>query len=187
MCSRFVLRSMQGPTPSLIFNRFLSLTQVQFSAATKLKEKTSSTPKSEKSAASTEQPSTPPIAKANDVPVENKNSIPPPTTGANDPNKTYSEKIHRLVDEISKLSLVDVMDLNELLKVSRVFLVEKRLFMTILISCISFQKTLKIQDVPIVASGGASAAAPPPAAVCLVVLWLIGIVCFLFVLYFRKK
>lgn len=34
-------------------------------------------------------------------------------------NKTYPEKIHRLVDEISKLSLVDVMDLNELLKVMR--------------------------------------------------------------------
>jgi hypothetical protein len=33
-------------------------------------------------------------------------------------DKAYSEKIHRLVDEISRLSLVDVMDLNELLKVS---------------------------------------------------------------------
>lgn len=33
-------------------------------------------------------------------------------------SKTYSEKIHRLVEEISRLSLVDVMDLNELLKVS---------------------------------------------------------------------
>ena len=44
----------------------------------------------------------------------------PPTTPNEIPpiSKTYSEKIHRLVDEISRLSLVDVMDLNELLKVS---------------------------------------------------------------------
>ena len=43
--------------------------------------------------------------------------IPPPSASLTDPTKVYSEKIHRLADQISKLSLVDVMDLNELLKV----------------------------------------------------------------------
>ncbi|CAF4317760.1 unnamed protein product [Rotaria socialis] len=137
MCSRLVFRSMQGSAPSLVFNRFLSLTQIQFSAAAKLKEKTATGTKPEKSAVNTEKPSTLPTTKASDITAEDKKAIPPPTTGTNDPNKTYSEKIHRLVDEISKLSLVDVMDLNELLK-----------------------KTLKIQDVPIMASGGVGNVAP---------------------------
>ncbi|CAF4027665.1 unnamed protein product [Rotaria magnacalcarata] len=141
MCSRLVFRSMQGSAPSLIFNRFLSLTQVQFSAAAKLKEKTATGTKPEKPAVNTEKSSTSPTTKASDITLEDKKAIPPPTTGTNDPNKTYSEKIHRLVDEISKLSLVDVMDLNELLK-----------------------RTLKIQDVPIMASGGVGNAAPAPAA-----------------------
>jgi len=94
----------------LIFNRFLSLTQVQLTAATKLKEK----PTSEKSADKNEKSS---ISTAANISLEDKKPIPPPSSGINDPNKTYSEKIQRLVDEISKLSLVDVMDLNELLKV----------------------------------------------------------------------
>ncbi|CAF1191018.1 unnamed protein product [Rotaria sordida] len=155
MYSRFVFRSIQGSTPSLIFNRFLSLTQVQLSAATKLKEIPSAATKSEKSTANTEKPadnkekpaanmeklSTSPSMKTSNVSSEDNKPIPPPTSGINDPNKTFSEKIHRLVDEISKLSLVDVMDLNELLK-----------------------KTLKIQDVPIMASGGVSSAPPPTAA-----------------------
>ncbi|CAF3367014.1 unnamed protein product [Rotaria sp. Silwood1] len=141
MYSRFVFRSIQGSTSSLIFNRFLSLTQVQLSAAAKLKEKPSSTTKSEKSVANTEKSSTsPPLTTTTNVPSEDKKPIPPPTSGTNDPNKTYSERIHRLVDEISKLSLVDVMDLNELLK-----------------------KTLKIQDIPIMASGGVSSASTPAA------------------------
>ncbi|CAF0823829.1 unnamed protein product [Didymodactylos carnosus] len=59
---------------------------------------------------------------------------PPRTTGE---EKVYSSKIQHLVNEISKLSLVDVMDLSELLK-----------------------KTLKIQDVAIMASGTAAAASP---------------------------
>ncbi|CAF2515171.1 unnamed protein product [Rotaria sp. Silwood2] len=141
MYSRFVFRSIQGSTPSLIFNRFLSLTQVQLSAAAKLKEKTSTATKPEKPAANTEKPSTPSPTKTTNISSDDTKPIPPPTSGTNDPNKTYSEKIHRLVDEISKLSLVDVMDLNELLK-----------------------KTLKIQDVPIMASGGVSSAPAPTAS-----------------------
>ncbi|CAF1182419.1 unnamed protein product [Adineta steineri] len=144
MYSRFVCRSIQNSTTSLIFNRFLSLTQVQLAAATKLKEKPATTAiPSDTTTANTEKTSTTTATttkKANVISAEDKKPIPSPTSGLNDPNKTYSEKIHRLVDEISKLSLVDVMDLNELLK-----------------------KTLKIQDVPIMASGGAGNA-PAPAA-----------------------
>lgn len=110
MYSRFVCRSIQSSTPSLIFNRFLSLTQVQFAAATKLKEVPTTSEKIEK-------PSTPTATKSTNVPLGENKPIPPPSSGINDPNKTYSEKIQRLVDDISKLSLVDVMDLNELLKV----------------------------------------------------------------------
>ncbi len=102
MYSRFVFRSIQS---SMIVNRCLSLTQVQLSVVTKLKEK----PTSEK----IETSSTPIVNKS----IEDQKPIPSPSLGVNDPNKTYSEKIQRLVDEISKLSLVDVMDLNELLKV----------------------------------------------------------------------
>jgi hypothetical protein len=114
MYSRFVFRSIQTSNPSLIFNRFLSLTQIQLTTATKLKEK----PTSEKSADKIEKSSTPTTAsKTINVSLEDQKPIPPPSSGGNDPNKTYSDKIQRLVDEISKLSLVDVMDLNELLKV----------------------------------------------------------------------
>jgi len=60
---------------------------------------------------------------------ENKSPIPPATASFNDPTKVYSEKIQRLANEITKLSLVDVTDLNDLLK-----------------------KTLKIRDVPIAAA-----------------------------------
>jgi hypothetical protein len=114
MYSRFVFRSIQTSTPSVIFSRFLSLTQVQLAAATKLKEKQTT---SDKSVEKTEQPSTPAALKTTNVSVEDQKPIPPPSSGAHDPNKTYSENIQRLVTEISKLSLVDVMDLNELLKV----------------------------------------------------------------------
>jgi hypothetical protein len=113
MYSRFVFRSIQNSNPSLIFNRFLSLTQVQLAAATKLKEQ----PTTEKSADKIEKPPTPTASKTINISLEDKKPIPPPSSSINDPNKTYSEKIQRLVDEISKLSLVDVMDLNELLKV----------------------------------------------------------------------
>lgn len=97
MYSRFVFRSIQ---PSMMVNRFLSFSRVQSAAATKLKEKPSTNDKDDK-------------------PIEHQQPIPSPSTGLTDPNKTYSEKIQRLVGEISKLSLVDVMDLNELLKVNR--------------------------------------------------------------------
>ena len=115
MYSRFVFRSIQNASPSLIFNRFVSVTQVHCAAAPKLKEKPSTS--AEKPAA-TKIETPPSAAKVTNAPVEDKTPIPPPTTGASDPNKTYSDKIRRLVDEISKLSLVDVMDLNELLKVN---------------------------------------------------------------------
>jgi hypothetical protein len=115
MYSRFVFRSFQNSTPSLIFNRFLSLTQVQFAAVTKLKEKTPvATDEKSASNVNTEIRAT----KTIDTSVNENKSIPPPTSGLNDPNKTYSQNIHRLVEEISKLSLIDVMDLNELLKVN---------------------------------------------------------------------
>ena len=92
----------------MIINRFLSLTQIQLSTAAKLKETSSSN--IETSSIST--------VKTSDLSSnDKKQSIPPPTSGIIDSNKIYSEKIHQLVDEISKLSLIDVMDLNELLKV----------------------------------------------------------------------
>lgn len=108
MYSRLVFRSIQS---SMMVNRFLSFSQVQSAAATKLKEKLPTTDK-------VDQPSTPKIPTKS---IEDQKPIPPPSLGLVDPNKTYSEKIQRLVDEISKLSLVDVMDLNELLKVDRTF------------------------------------------------------------------
>lgn len=33
--------------------------------------------------------------------------------------KIYSNQVHRIVDEISKLSLVEILDLNDLLKVNK--------------------------------------------------------------------
>jgi hypothetical protein len=98
MCSRLVFRSIQHPVPSVIWNRFLSLSQIQSVAATKLKEKIPS----------------------NDETISQDKIVNPLSTSTNvsDLNKIYSEKIHQIVDEISKLSLVEVMDLNELLKVN---------------------------------------------------------------------
>ncbi|CAF1490204.1 unnamed protein product, partial [Didymodactylos carnosus] len=63
-----------------------------------------------------------------------------PTSRVTEEEKVYSSKIQYLVNEIGKLSLVDVMDLNELLK-----------------------KTLKIQDVSIMSAGTTSATASPTA------------------------
>ena len=114
MCSRLVFQSIQHPVRSLFFNRFLSLSQVQLTAATKLKEKSSSNVETS----------------ANERLSTDKTVIPPSTTTATnvpDMSKTYSENIHRIVDEISKLSLVEVMDLNELLKVN-LFRIENRVF-----------------------------------------------------------
>merc|ERR1712098_483462 len=65
----------------------------------------------------------------------NSDVIPPPP--ANIESKTYSPKIEKLVTDISKLTLLEVADLNELLK-----------------------KTLNIQDAPMMAMGAMPAAAP---------------------------
>ena len=92
MYSRWILRSLSTP---MLINRCFSTSPMQLAAATKLKEKSTNETTITKS--------------TNEKPVE------PPSTL--ELNKVYSDKIHRLVDEISKLSLVDVMDLNELLKV----------------------------------------------------------------------
>ncbi|CAF4924937.1 unnamed protein product [Rotaria sp. Silwood1] len=135
MCSRLVFRSIQNSVPSLIYNRFLSLTQIQSTATTKLKE--TSTINVEKSSTQTKKDN-----KKTETTIPQDKTVDSSTTTTNvsELNKIYSEKIHQIVNEISKLSLVEVMDLNELLK-----------------------KTLNIQDVPIVASGGGSVL-PPPAA-----------------------
>jgi hypothetical protein len=108
MFTRWIIRTVPSTIPSLMINRSISLSCSQFAAATKLKEQQSG--------------NTDTTAKANpkNDKIESKSAkvepIPPPINPA-ESNKTYSEKIHRLVDEISRLSLVDVMDLNELLKV----------------------------------------------------------------------
>ncbi|UJR30057.1 hypothetical protein I4U23_017602 [Adineta vaga] len=95
MYSRLIFRScFRQSVPSVIFNRFLSLTHIQAT----------------------------------------------PSTNVAESNQVYSDQIQRIVNEISKLSMIEVMDLNELLK-----------------------RTLKIQDVPIVASGGGSGLPPPTA------------------------
>ncbi|KAK3796454.1 hypothetical protein RRG08_009231 [Elysia crispata] len=60
--------------------------------------------------------------------------IPPPDDAS---TKTYSPKIEKLVDDISQLTLLEVADLNELLK-----------------------KTLNIQDAPMMAMGAMPTAAP---------------------------
>lgn len=98
MCSRLIFRSIQSRVPLLIGNRFLSLTQIQSMATTKLKEKKTT----------------------DDETSSQDQVVKPSSTSATVPdiNKTYSDKIHRIVGEISKLSLVEVMDLNELLKVN---------------------------------------------------------------------
>ncbi|CAF3239595.1 unnamed protein product [Rotaria socialis] len=137
MCSRLIFRSIQHPVPLLIYNRFLSLTQVHSTAATKLKE----TPSTNLETLSTKTN----IEKADETKKSSSSSsdktVNSSATNVSDLTKVYSEKLHRIVDEISTLSLVEVMDLNELLK-----------------------KTLKIQDVPIVASGGGSAILSPAAS-----------------------
>jgi len=111
MCSRLIFRSIQHPVPSVIWNRFLSLSQIQSVASTKLKEKIPSN--DETSSTKTK------VEKSSETISQDKIVNPlSASTNVSDLNKTYSEKIHRIVDEISKLSLVEVMDLNELLKVN---------------------------------------------------------------------
>ena len=105
MYSSLVFRTMTPMARSLVNNRFLSLTRAQFTAAPKLKETTR-----------TDDQAT---AKKNSNEKIDENSNANKSSEHSEPNKIYSEKIRRLVDEISKLSLVDVMDLNELLKVEQ--------------------------------------------------------------------
>ena len=95
MCSRLILRSIQFRVPLLIGSRFLSLTPIRSIPATKLNEK-----------------------KPTDDVSSSQDQVGKPSANVPDINKTYSDKIHRIVGEISKLSLVEVMDLNELLKVN---------------------------------------------------------------------
>ncbi|CAF3239613.1 unnamed protein product [Rotaria socialis] len=112
MCSRLIFRSIQHPVPLLIYNRFLSLTQVHSTAATKLKE----TPSTNLETLSTKTN----IEKADETKKSSSSSsdktVNSSATNVSDLTKVYSEKLHRIVDEISTLSLVEVMDLNELLK-----------------------------------------------------------------------
>ncbi|CAF3701655.1 unnamed protein product [Rotaria socialis] len=112
MCSRLIFRSIRHPVPLLIYNRFLSLTQVHSTAATKLKE----TPSTNLETLSTKTN----IEKADETKKSSSSSsdktVNSSATNVSDLTKVYSEKLHRIVDEISTLSLVEVMDLNELLK-----------------------------------------------------------------------
>lgn len=103
MCSRLIYRSIQKSVPTLICNRFLSFTQIQSATAAKLKENSST---------NIEKPST----RANISSDETITSS--SLDNVLDSSKNYSEKIQRIVDEISKLTLVEIMDLNELLKVN---------------------------------------------------------------------
>ena len=76
---------------SLRRTRFVSLTSIQSLSTAKLKEK---------------------------KPINDETSSTTMTSAnISDIQKTYSEQIRRIVDEISRLSLMEVMDLNELLKV----------------------------------------------------------------------
>lgn len=86
MHSRLIFRSIQSSTSSLILNRFLSLTKLRSVAATKLSE------------------------------TSNSNDISSSSSNTSETIKTYSNAVHQIADEISKLSLVEVMDLNDLLK-----------------------------------------------------------------------
>ena len=111
MCSRFLFRSIQHPLSSLTINRCLSLTQVQYVAAAKPKEKPNTAAESSPIKATEENKS--------DLQAGGQTAKPSAAShNLVEPNKVYSDTIQRLVNEISRLSLVDVMDLNELLKVN---------------------------------------------------------------------
>lgn len=119
---------MTSSSSSTIFNRYLSLATVRLSVATKSKEKPSV--KNENIDATIDNK----VETKKKTIKDDVKPIPSPSSGLKDPNKTYSENIHRLVDEISKLSLVEVMDLNDLLKVSRKFknTVQKYCFISVI-------------------------------------------------------
>jgi hypothetical protein len=107
----WMFRPLSRAVPSLVSHRFLALSRVQSLAAAKPKENTDSTVETTSTTIKTTQ--------TNANTVDDKATL--STSSHVDPNKTYSDKIQRLVNEISKLSLVDVIDLNELLKVTSLF------------------------------------------------------------------
>lgn len=84
--------------------------------------------------------------------------------------KQYPVKIRQIVDEISSLTLLEVSELNELLKVFHI------IFKLIYSYCLKLQKTLNISDAPMMAYG-AMPVAPVEAAevVELILLTLITI------------
>lgn len=96
-------------------------------------------------------------AEAASAPIESL-SYPPP---AND-DKTFPPKIQNLVNEISKLSLLEVVDLNDCLKVR--FNDATRFLLNLFISV---QKTLKIEAMPMAMAGGFAAPAAKSADVSL--------------------
>ena len=109
MIFRLISQSIQHLISSFIDKRSLSLTRIQSNVAIKFKEK---------SAGNVGTLST--REKTNETTLQDKAHIPSSTSinASNTTSKIYSEQLHRIVDEISKLSLVEIMDLNELLKVN---------------------------------------------------------------------
>ena len=111
MIFRLISQSIQHLISSFIYKRSLSLTRIQSNVAIKFKEK-SDVNVGTLSIKTTRE-------KTNETTSQNKAHIPSLTSiNASNTSKLYSEQLHRIVDEISKLSLVEVMDLNELLKVN---------------------------------------------------------------------
>ncbi|CAF5225399.1 unnamed protein product, partial [Rotaria magnacalcarata] len=93
MCSRLIFRSIQHPVPLLIYNRCLSLTQVHSTTATKLKE----TPSTNLETLSTKTN----IGKADETKKSSSDkTVNSSATNVSDLTKMYSEKLHRIVDEI---------------------------------------------------------------------------------------
>lgn len=75
-------------------------------------------------------------------------AVPPPKS--DDCDKVYPEKIQRIVSDISKLSLIETSQLNELLKVGDIELISVyKAFTCIFI----LQSTLNLSDVPVMAVG----------------------------------
>lgn len=80
------------------------------------------------------------------------NAVPPPMLDGCD--KVYPEKIQRIVSDISKLSLLEASQLNELLKVGKM----KLICYSGSSSSLQFllQSTLNLSDVPVMAVGATS-------------------------------
>lgn len=79
-------------------------------------------------------------------------AVPPPKS--DDCDKVYPEKIQRIVSDISKLSLVETSQLNELLKVGeKNNSVYKQSEIVCLHLHFHLQSTLNLSDVPVMAVG----------------------------------